>query len=174
MSEELSVPAKLNGKKFEKLLLEYTVREKKRLTMDRYGVQVAFIDGAWTPVPSFPDFEGVIMGGKQFIVEAKSCSAASFPLHDDKFKERQYRHMKRRSKYGVPCFLIVHFNQRILKTKTVPAMTISIRVDPGMQLWKDFEAGLVKSISPELALENGSVVEWKTPKGCRKALPAFI
>ncbi len=167
-------PPKLTGKEFEDLLLEAAARQKDQLIMGRYGVQANMINGVWTPVRSYPDFEGVRCGGRQFIIEAKACSESSFPLKDDHFRDRQYKHMCRRALYGVECFLLIHFNYRKLKKSEDPACTIRIPVDPGRGLWKRFEAGDLRSISREMAREHGTVVAWTTPPRCKKSLPEFL
>ena len=142
--------------------------------MGRYGVSVSLINGEWRPVPSKPDFDGTFMGGGQFNVEAKVCTGASFPLSEDKFKESQYDWMRNKALYGVPCYLVIHFNAREGKTFKDEPFTVTILVHPELQIWRDYEAGTLKSISREMAKEIGTLVPWTIPKGSRKALPHFI
>lgn len=165
-----------NGKDFEEALLGQATRMEKELTMGRYGVSVSLINGEWRPVPSKPDFDGTFMGGGQFNVEAKVCTAPSFPLRDDKFKESQYDWMRNKALYGVPCYLIIHFNRREVGKSGIfeEPFTVSIHVHPELQIWRDYEAGTLKSISREMAKEIGTLIPWTIPKGSRKALPHFI
>ena len=86
------IPTKLagNGKDFEELLLARAAAEEKRgrMTMARYGVQVSrTATGDMVAVPSLPDFDIALAGGKQAIIEAKVCSGPSFPLTKDKIAE---------------------------------------------------------------------------------------
>jgi penicillin-binding protein-related factor A (putative recombinase) len=166
-------PKKLGGKDFEDLLLEASVRAKDQLTMSRYGTEVRWINGEQKAVKSLPDFEGVFDTGRQFIWEAKACSDASYSFGDS-FHDRQYKHMKKRAPYGVICELVIHFNERVLAKSTVPAVTIAVRVDPTMLLWRDFEAKRVKSINPEVAMANGRILPWTVPPRCQKALPVLF
>ena len=172
----INVPSKLggNGKEFEEALLDQAKRMHKELTMGRYGVSVSLINGEWRPVPSRPDFDGAFMGGGQFNVEAKVCSKPSFELHEATFKDSQYNWMRTRALYGVPCYLLLHFNAREGKTFKENAFTVSIHVHPELDVWRQFEAGKIKSISREMAAEIGTVIPWTIPKGSRKALPHFI
>lgn len=163
-----------NGKDFEEALLDQATRMEKELTMGRYGVSVSLINGEWRPVPSKPDFDGTFMGGGQFNVEAKVCSKPSFSLEEDKFKSSQYDWMRNKALYGVPCYLLIHFNAREGKTFKEEAFTVSIHVHPELQIWRDYEAGILKSISREMAKEIGTLVPWTIPKGSRKPLPHFI
>jgi penicillin-binding protein-related factor A (putative recombinase) len=163
-----------NGKDFEQALLDQAERMKSELTMGRYGVSVSLIQGEWRPVPSKPDFDGTFMGGGQFNVEAKVCTKPSFSLEEDKFKSSQYDWMRNKALYGVPCYLLIHFNEREGKTFKEDAFTVSIHVHPELQLWRDYESGSVKSISRDMALQLGTRVPWTIPKGSRKPLPHFI
>lgn len=182
-------PTKLagNGKDFEDLLLQRAAHEEKRgvLTMGRYGVQVSIIKGEWRPVPSLPDFDGVLADGRQFIIEAKVCAGASFELRKDKLKPRQVAHMLTRSAFGVPCFVLIHFNERKLVRTSAPAFTVAIPVNDSLPFWRAFvDAHAVAkrtkqpvepqgSISREIALRIGVEVNWNVAPGCRTLTPDF-
>lgn len=166
-------PKKLEGKEFEKLLMEAAARGKDRLTMGRYGTEVRWIRGEQTPVDSLPDFEGVFDDGRQFIVETKACSQASFGFNE-KFLDRQLPHLLKRAPYGVTCLLVIHFNRRELSKSVVEAVTLALPVTPLNQFWQDVKSGKIKSVTPAAALEHGRAIRWTVPKGCLKALPAFI
>jgi hypothetical protein len=179
------VPRKLTGKEFEALLLDAARREEKagRLTMDRYGVEVSNFGGKLIAVPSKPDFEGAIAGGGQFIIEAKANSQPSFQIYPTVIKPRQIRHMVSRSRMGVPCFLIIHWNERILKNAVQPAFTVALPVLHTDTRWTDYIAACAEakrtkaklqpqgSISRDESLGIGTRVMWSIPPRCRNAMP---
>lgn len=177
-------PPTLKGREFEELLLAAAVR-CPLLTMSRYGVQTMVGEGGkLLAVPSLPDLEGAMApDGRQFIIEAKVCAQSSFPLQPDKIKPRQVRHMLERSRFGVACFLAIHFSERRGKTFHEPGETIALPVIERLTFWQEFldaaaEAKRTKapfkspgSISREWAARIGRRVEWTCPKGSRKHLP---
>ena len=55
----------------------------------------------------------------------------------------------------------MHFNQRVLKTKTDPAFTVAFPIKHSM-FWDDFDAGSVKKITRAAAQEYGVEVQWDT------------
>ena len=181
-------PEKLKGLEFEHLLSAAADREEKEglLTMDHYGVTLSVQNGVSMGIQSKPDFEGVLFSGRQFIFEAKVCSGASFPMSKDKIKPRQVSHLLTRSKFNVPCFLVIHWNARILKRSKVEAITVAIPVTPDDPRWQRFIDAYAKakreksavepqgSISLEESLSIGNVVPWQVPKGCRKATPDLL
>lgn len=167
---------KLISKEFEELCL-YRMRqheERGEATMSRYGVQGNFIDGNWQPVQSLPDFEGLIVGGRQFVTDCKVCSQASFPLDDDKFKRRQLRHMLTRSRFGAICFLLIHFNPRELAKGIVPASTWAFPVYRDHPLWVAFDRSETKRIRPADCEEYAERVEWNTLPGGRSERPDVL
>ena len=182
------VPEQLKGTEFESLLAAAADREEKSglLTMDRYGVTLSVQAGVTLGISSKPDFEGVLASGRQFIFEAKVCSGPSFPMAKDKIKPRQVSHMLTRSRFNVPCFLVIHFTARNLVKSSTPATTIAIPVsdaDPRWQRFVDAHAearrtkGTVEpqgSISRDEAHDIGQLVPWRIPQGCRKALPDLL
>jgi penicillin-binding protein-related factor A (putative recombinase) len=167
-------PAKLGAKEFETLVLAYARKygEARRLfTLGRYGVMSNFIKGQWMPVPSLPDFEGVMAGGRQFIFDTKVCSQSAYDLSGGTSKsfKHQYKHMQRRAKFGAVCFVLIHYNERVLKTKTDPAMTIAIPIHDKSDLWEAYDKGEQKSITRLEAELYGVPVGWMTP--LKKVLP---
>jgi penicillin-binding protein-related factor A (putative recombinase) len=130
--------------------------------------------GEWRPIQSYPDFEGVLMGGRQFIIEAKVCNAASFPLDDDKFKARQYRHLTRRAKFGAISLIVLHFPVRQLKKSLTPALTVAIPVHPDLPLWEAFDRGEVKRITRTDCELHGLEVLWTIPDRCRRPVPDIL
>jgi hypothetical protein len=189
-----NVPAKLKGVEFEDLLMQAANREEKNgaLTMSRYGVTLSYQNGQTLGVPSKPDFEGVLATGRQFIIEAKVCGDPAFPMVAKQIKPKQVQHMLDRSRFNVPCFLVIHFTARVMKTFTDPAITIAIPVsdaDPRWQRFVDAHAEAKRQskaqgkpvapapqggISRDDAHRVGILIPWVTPKGCRKALPDLI
>lgn len=170
------VPHSLQGKEFENLILEAAKREESKgtLTLCRYGVQGVTFNGKTILVPSLPDMEGVLAGGRQFIVEAKAVAGASFPLNDDHFRDRQYAHLAKRARFGSLSFILIHFAHRTLASKIDPAVTVAFPVDPRMPFWASYEAGETRSLSRDIAQEIGQRVAWVTPPRCRKALPDLL
>lgn len=174
-----NVPLALKGNQgkdnFEDLLLQSAERMKDRLTMGRYGVTaIRRSANDIMCIPSKPDFDGTFMGGAQFNVEAKVESGASFSLGEESFKESQYNWMRNKAFYGVPCFLVIHYNARSGKTFDDPAFTVSIHVHPDLQIWRDYEEKTLKRIDRELALQVGVRIPWTTPGKTKKPLPHFI
>ena len=172
-----------NGKDFEELYLKEAKRLAKMgiLGAHRYGTQASFFDageaaggfGARASA-SHPDFDNAIGGGFQFIVEAKVCSASSFELRKAKLKEKQVRVMLNRAKLSVDCYLLIHFNQRSLKTIYGPAETWAIPVKPEEPMWQAYLDDPMKnttSISRQRAREMGRMVRWHTPRRHRVSVP---
>lgn len=179
-------PLTLKGREFEELLLAAAAR-CPLITMSRYGVQTMVgKDGKLLAVPSLPDFEGAIAPtGSQFIIEAKVCKFSAFPLRPQEIKPRQVRHMLERSRFGVPCFVLLHWCERRTPKLTVhePAETIALPVNDRHTCWQAFLDAAAEakregtpfkspgSISRDYASRIGQRVEWTCPKGSRKHLP---
>ena len=194
------VPVKLSGKDFEQALMDAAAREERsgNLTMTRYGTKSVTIKDDSDPtgkktktiqVPSLPDFEGVLWNGRQFIIEAKSCDGVSFEMRKEKIKPQQVEHMLRRDRFGVPCFLVIHFAERRGQNFFHPAITVALPVTNAVPCWQAYvdSHALAKklkgkpkaqgSISRDVAQEMGELVPWVIAHGCRRALPnlmAFI
>lgn len=185
-----NVPEKLKGSEFEQLLFDAAARHERagRLTMGRYGVDGVVVKGRTLLVPSKPDFEGVLAfpAGRQFIIEAKVCAGSSFPLQKDKIKPRQVSHMLTRSRFGVSCWLMIHFTARKLVRITDPGITVAIPIspdDPRWQRYVDAHAEAKRSGNPvapqgsitrDEAIDIGRVVRWEIPPRCKKALPDIL
>ncbi len=169
----------LSGKEWERLIDARSDKEEAKgtLTQDRCGVQVKFDPNSrlWSPVSSFPDREGVLMGGRQFIFDAKVISGASLSMQPDKTRPRQIRTLFRRGLFGSISFLLVHCNPRELKTKSEEAMTVAIPMHPKHPLWGPFLDGKSMSVRRETMLENGIIVPWnKANHRDRKYLPDLL
>lgn len=183
----LSPPTHLggNGKDFEESLMDEAKRLEKlgTLTMCRYGTQVSMVDNEWKPVPSYPDFEGVRKNGRQFIIEAKVCTQPSFRVRNDNLKFKQVRHMMTRSKFGVDCFIVVHFNARLGATFYDPPFTVAFPVKPadagGWPVWEEYARCKDKKqefpvITREQALDLGKLVKWHVPNRSRNLRPDLL
>jgi len=169
-------PASLKGKEFETLLLDAAKRLEAcgTLTLGRYGVQGVTFGGKTILVPSLPDLEGCLRGGRQVVIEAKCCAGASFPLADDHFRKRQYAHLARRAAFGALCFITIHWAERRLASGIQCGMTVAVPVDASMPFWQRYEAGEARSLTRDESLNIGCIVPWTVPKGCRKPLPDLM
>lgn len=166
----------MNGKELEKVCIYRMEQEEKAgvATMSRYGVQASMFEDEWHPIQSLPDFEGILAGGRQFVMECKVCSQASFPLDDDKFKARQLRHLNKRARFGAISFLLLHFRERQLKTKAEDAITVAFPVHPEHEFWRAFDRGEVKRITRQDVEQYGEPVSWNVVQGCRKESPDLV
>jgi len=183
---KLAGSASGKGRNFEQALMDgaHNLEKKGRLTMGRYPVASIMMKGSKFPmqVPSLPDFEGVTQGGKQFIMEAKVCTQPSFRVRKAQIKHKQVRHMLTRSEFGVPCWVVIHFNERVGTAFYDPPFTVAIpvkrEVAGGWPVWEQFatvkKKDLNKEFTPitrELALKLGTRIHWATPNRCRNAYP---
>jgi len=159
---------RLKAKEFEEHCLERMRFEegRGRGTMSRYGVmawiEVQSTGVTWNPQKSLPDFEGVLPPlGRQFICDCKVCSKSHVKLADDHVSELQVRHMLRRSRFGVVCFLLIHWNERVLVTKSDPAETFAFPVYDQHPFWLAFLADEGKrTINREDCRRYGVPVDW--------------
>jgi hypothetical protein len=179
-------PCKLKGNGpggFEELLMTEAARleKKKILTMGRYPVASVMLPNSKFPMqtPSLPDFEGVWKEGKQFIIEAKVCSQSAFEITKAKLKPKQVRHILTRRKFGVPGFLLIHFNERQGKTFYEPPVTIGIPVksenEAGLSVWEKFAAdskgAYAGSLDRNAVYDVGTVMRWHVPGQCKSPRP---
>lgn len=171
-----NVPTKLTGKDFEQLILEAAKRHEAEgaLTMGRYGVQATLIYGLWQPIRSYPDFEGILASGHQFIMEAKAVAGSSLSLQSDHFRGRQFAHLVKRAAFGGSTWLIIHFAARSLARSNQPATTVAVPVSLHIPFWNDYKAEKVATLHRDTAQELGTLIPWITPKGCRKPLPDLL
>jgi len=176
--ETVDPPASLAWRDLEQECLfavETAEKSGRPITMGRYGVQAVVVrdktTGAMTTqvMQSLPDFEGVVgPRGRQFVFDAKVCSKSSLSLNDSTTKERQLRHMLRRSRCGAACGLLVHFNRRELKQSTVPAQTWLFPVHFAVPFWERVTSHQERSIGLTAADEYGIAVEWWLPPRGRR------
>lgn len=192
-------PTQLDGKDFETILM--TAAEKlPGVHMTRYGTKAVTIEDAveskrqgrrvskMVAVPSLPDFDGALApDGRQFIIEAKVCGTSTFPMIKDKIKPSQVEHMLARAALGVPCWLLIHWTERISpasRRSLDPAATVALPVgDAFHPRWRNFvNAHLVArkmkgkpqpqpAITREESFEQGIAVAWIRPPRCVNAVP---
>lgn len=164
-TREVWTPPGESGRSFEEAILHRgkSLEKDGELVLDRYGVKASFVDGEWVAKQSYPDFCGSIApDGQSLIIEAKTCTQASFKLggKDNKLKKHQLRFMIRRSRVGALCFLMIHFNLIVLKTKTHEEFTVAFQVSNEVLFWQDVMADKIKSISRADAKKTGIPVPW--------------
>lgn len=150
------------------------------MTLGRYGVQVSYMKDETgqmklIALASLPDFEGIMPGGRQVVFDCKVCNQASFPLDtESKSKSRQLSHLLKRGKFGAVAFYLVHFPERVLKTRTDPEETYAFPVHPDHPFWEAFERGEKKRITREDCLEYAVPVEWNVLPGGTKPRPDIV
>ena len=167
-------PPKLSGKAFEAYVMEAGARSSKKGDMDigRFGTTSVMIKGKWVPVASLPDFDCVLRGGRQVIIEAKSVSGRLLDMQPSKIKVSQIRYMLKRVPFGSLCFLLIHFNERKLVKLHCPALTVLYPVLEEDPKWAEFvKTKHGPGISPEEALKEGVEVEWTATGRSSKELP---
>jgi hypothetical protein len=175
--------SRINGKNLEELCIFRMKRERNRglAIMNRSGVHCSQrFDSAtqtmvYQPLSSPPDFEGVTApDGRQFIFDAKVCSAASLSIDSQGGSgrgKREIPYLLERSTFGVATFLLIHFTPRELKASTVPARTVAFPVHVHHPFWEEYERGSVKRINWTHCDEYGLDVEWNAHAGGRKETP---
>lgn len=173
----------MKGKEFEKLLLDRMAYHERQgeATMSRYGVHATFMKNRetgkaeWRPIHSLPDFEGVLApDGRQFVVECKVSNQASLNLQDSHFSDRQLKHLLTRARFGSISILLIHFPERILKTRTDEAQTWAFPVFDEHQFWQLFAAGGTRSISRGDCQDYAVPVQWNTTPGGRTERPDLL
>lgn len=166
-------PSTLTGRDFEAVVVEQNDIYERNLqaSIGRYGVQATFskspITGKLENIihRSLPDFEGTMLRGTHIIFDCKVCSAASFSWTDYRAttkgsKARQLNHMIRRSRFGAFTFFLMHWNERVLQKKVVPAETWIFPVNAEDDYWHRVQFGEVKSMNLEDCRGRGSRVHW--------------
>ncbi len=158
----------LRGKEFEAIIGRRLNKYRTDGAADirRAGVQATMVGkGQWQVIPSRPDFEGVLPGPIPVFFDCKVCGGPSMDLapyrHDTKgARKYQLQFMLDRSRYGVPCAFLVHWNRRELSTKAEEAATYWFPVQAEMEFWKSFEAGEIRRLTRADCEELGHRVPW--------------
>jgi len=176
MEQNPTVPTSIKGKELEEFVL---FRARKcdepdgMYTLGRCGVMAFFNQGVWTPVHSLPDFEGITAGNaRQFVFDCKVCSQASYDLSGGTHKSfaHQLKHMRKRAKFGATCFIMLHFNARVLKTKSDVSFTVLFPVGE-TPFWLGYDSGEQKNITRADAEQYGTPVTWNALGRKRKLSP---
>jgi penicillin-binding protein-related factor A (putative recombinase) len=172
----------VTGHDFEEICKAQMDREQTagRAIQARCGVQGALIEGVWQPIESKPDFEGAVSPlGRQFTYDAKVCSQSSFSLSKYRAgnaepKTRQFKYLMDRSDFGVTSFLLIHFPERILQTRTDLEQTWAFPVCRDHPFWQAFAAGTVSSISRADCQKYAVRVSWEIFPKCRVSRPDIL
>ena len=161
------IPKALTGSDFEEHTFTALARlEKLEIgTFGRYGVQAVRTKSEWQIMQSLPDIEGII-AGRQHIFDCKVCTASSFSwakYRDETggSKARQLRHMRKRSRFGAVCGFLMHWNERVLVTKTEPAITFWFPVQHDSPYWGHVDSGEIKSLTREECRSMGVEIPWQ-------------
>jgi len=166
----------LTGKEFESILIwrahEFEAPVAKTYTMARCGTIAVFIKGEWVAQPSLPDFNCCLreFGGIEAVFDAKVCSQARYDLSGGTHKsfKHQYRYMRLRDTFGALCFIVLHFNSRVIKTKTEPESTVLFPIMQN-EFWNAYDTGECKGVSRREAEMWGIKIAWDIP-GNKKTL----
>lgn len=186
-------PATLDWRTFENLCVERGKLEHGlgNGIWRRNENKAAYTKDGLISKPSWVDFSGtVLMPGiwptddpdvfREGMVpwpihfDCKRTEQASLSLQPDHFSRKQKRQLMEHARYGATCFLLVHYCERELKTKTDKAETIAIPVHPEHKLWVMVERQLLATISRETAKEYGVRVAWTKPGKTRKYRPDIL
>lgn len=160
------------GKQFEQLCIYRMGWEKThgRGYMERANVAGAQFIGHSELLEDRVDFRGEAVGIK-FKMEAKTCTNASFSLHQDFFKRGQYDELV---SYKGVAFLMVHFNPRRLSIQVTAPRTFAFPIWTGHELWKRYESGDCKSLGIKECLDYGQAVTWNSVPRSQKLTPDII
>jgi len=162
----------MTGKQFEQLCLDRVRRDRNNggaATISRCGVRAARMKSEWQILQSFPDFEGVLRpSGRQFTFDCKVCSKSSFALDEfrpgaKRYKAAQFNYLMERAEFGAIAFLLIHFSERQLKTRSFDAATYAVPVHPRLQMWIDFQSLEISSLARDTCAEFGERVAWNLP-----------
>lgn len=171
----------LTGKDLERLVIELASEYKRRKLahITRCGVQAVRMKDDWQVIQSLPDFEGLLIDGRQIIFDCKVCSQASFNLAKYRTetkgaRARQLRHLLERSEFGAVCFFLLHWNQRTGKTFTQEPATYIFPVVEGSEFWELFRSGETRKIDRKDCEEFGQKVRWQSTERGRKERPDFV
>lgn len=169
----------LTGKDFQAICKDRGVeyRQIGIAMINECGVQGTFRDDKWMPIQSYPDFEGVSVSGHQFIFDCKVCSSASFALSSYRqdtraAKYRQLKHMRDRAKFNVGCFFLIHWNARVMKTRSEPPETFVFPIEDN-GFWEEYDAARCLSITREDCDRWGVAVPWNILGRARTYRPDF-
>lgn len=180
-SHEVPEPSELSGSEFEEHINFRLARyeEAGLISAGKYGVMTGYRFDAnlkmmvLQRVPSLPDYEGVVKGGRQFIFDAKVCSKSSFAwgpyrLDIKGARCRQLKHLMERAKFGVVCFFLFHWTKREGKTFAELPETWAVPVHHDQEYWRLVAGGDIKSLNRGDCKLLGVRVPWMKPQGKRR------
>lgn len=168
----------MKGKAFEKLCLQRMTYEERLgvACMWRNGVMTRWDDKTKSSmaIASLPDFSGML-DGLSFMLDAKVCSQASVNLQPDHFGTHQFKHLCRVARFGGTAFLLIHFPERVLKTKTDEVRTVAFPVHADHPFWIGFgpESGN-RTINREACDTFGVDVHWDRLGRMRTETPDIV
>lgn len=203
----MSIPLQLTGKEFEALIVD-AAEKLKGVHLERYGTKAMRVPDkdltevakfhpdpkirgrtifSILEVPSLPDFDIVIRGGLQRIIEAKVCGDPGFKMYHKVIKVSQVEHMLDRAALGVPCWLLIHFTERKSSATGMTldaAFTVALPVgDQFHPRWRNFvnankaakkfktDPQPQPAITRDEARAQGQLVRWIVPLRCTKPVP---
>lgn len=168
----------LGTKEFESICLERLVWEAKqgRGHFSRYGVKVSYLEkGKMIATPSMPDIEGALSPtGRQVIFDCKKVDSVSRLKLEGKSTKNQIKHMLARSEVGAVCFFMVHFNERILKTRVDAAATYAFPVFAEHIFWDIWIRCGGGSIERSDFESWGVPIRWNAPGQTKKERPDIL
>lgn len=179
MGSEMT-PENIDGKLFQQLIIHRyrKVNESGKWHADQYGVRSSAMRGptgdlVWQPYKSLPDFEAAVAPyGRQVIFDAKVCSQASFPIGGEATrKKKQFQHLVERSRVGALCYLLIHFNKRVLKTRVDEAFTVLLPVKGNEDIFLPAMDGATMNLNRSEAMLRGELVPWNAYGRGRKVTP---
>ena len=159
----------VSGKELEELII-YRAKEIEEpagvYTQARCGTISIFKDNAWIPMNSLPDFTCCLKeyGGQEAVFDCKVCTQSSYPLSGGTHKsfQHQYKYLRKRDAFGALAFIIMHFNERKMKTTVQPELTVLLPVT-NAPLWDAYDVGQQKSITRTEAALYGLPIVWDAP-----------
>lgn len=171
-------PGQITGKEFEKIISDHAGRLENReiLMLARYGTVASFFGGKLTAKDSLPDFEGVTSMGVQLIIEAKVTSSDRLSLAPHIVRPRQIKHMAKRARFNVPCFILCHHTGREMATKTVPPVTKVYPVHPSLPWVKECLEAYEKKQKTKGSIPHdmGFEIPWQQFQNCKNAGPNLM
>lgn len=180
-SHLLTPKENLKGKTLEQLILTdgSWSYQRKLYHLNRYGVQCSLVgpkgNQTTIAIPSLPDFEGTFPSqGRQFCFDAKVTSSSSWKMSSKSFTDRQLPHLLNRADMGGITGILLHFNPRKLKKKSVPPATFLVPVHRHHPIWGEFYSHQMRYLSRVYCEEYGVPVRWWKPSGCRKIRPHIL
>lgn len=106
--------------------------------------------------------------------DCKKVAGPSMPLKESNFHKKQKKQLFSHASAGACCFLLLHFNRRVLATKSDPARTWAIPIHPDHPFWMDYLRGHHGMLSRGAAESIGVSVKWDTVGAQRTPRPDIL